>query len=89
MFNCLKFYVIKLRVAVFLSGLSDLSGSGLAFIAYPQATALMPLPQFWTACFFLMLILLAVDSQVIAPVSLAVDKIFGQELISLVRSSQL
>ncbi|XP_068195957.1 sodium- and chloride-dependent GABA transporter 3-like [Antennarius striatus] len=38
------------------------SGPGLAFIAYPQATALMPLPQFWTVCFFLMLILLAVDS---------------------------
>ncbi|KAM3603750.1 uncharacterized protein V6R79_001465 [Siganus canaliculatus] len=38
------------------------SGPGLAFIAYPQATALMPLPQFWTVCFFLMLILLAVDT---------------------------
>ncbi|XP_029687048.1 sodium- and chloride-dependent GABA transporter 3-like [Takifugu rubripes] len=38
------------------------SGPGLAFIAYPQATALMPLPQFWTVCFFLMLFLLAVDS---------------------------
>ncbi|XP_068195959.1 sodium- and chloride-dependent GABA transporter 3-like [Antennarius striatus] len=38
------------------------SGPGLAFITYPQATALMPLPQFWTVCFFLMLILLATDS---------------------------
>ncbi|XP_068605330.1 sodium- and chloride-dependent GABA transporter 3-like [Brachionichthys hirsutus] len=38
------------------------SGPGLAFIAYPQAAALMPLPQFWTVCFFLMLVLLAVDS---------------------------
>ncbi|XP_068197099.1 sodium- and chloride-dependent GABA transporter 3-like [Antennarius striatus] len=38
------------------------SGPGLAFIAYPQATALIPLPQFWTACFFLMLILLTVDT---------------------------
>ncbi|XP_068195990.1 sodium- and chloride-dependent GABA transporter 3-like [Antennarius striatus] len=38
------------------------SGPGLAFIAYPQATALMPLPQFWTICFFLMLILLTVDT---------------------------
>uniref|UniRef100_A0A8C5AKH2 Transporter n=1 Tax=Gadus morhua TaxID=8049 RepID=A0A8C5AKH2_GADMO len=38
------------------------SGPGLAFIAYPQATALMPLPQFWTICFFLMLILLSVDT---------------------------
>ncbi|XP_068197070.1 sodium- and chloride-dependent GABA transporter 3-like isoform X1 [Antennarius striatus] len=38
------------------------SGPGLAFIAYPQATALMPLPQFWTVCFFLMLILLTIDT---------------------------
>ncbi|XP_068197352.1 sodium- and chloride-dependent GABA transporter 3-like [Antennarius striatus] len=43
-----------------------LSGPGLAFIAYPQATALMPLPQFWTVCFFLMLILLTVDTHFIA-----------------------
>ncbi|XP_029687052.1 sodium- and chloride-dependent betaine transporter-like isoform X1 [Takifugu rubripes] len=38
------------------------SGPGLAFITYPQAAALMPLPQFWTVCFFLMLLLLAVDT---------------------------
>uniref|UniRef100_A0A8P4G8H9 Transporter n=1 Tax=Dicentrarchus labrax TaxID=13489 RepID=A0A8P4G8H9_DICLA len=38
------------------------SGPGLAFIAYPQATAMMPLPQFWTVCFFLMLFLLTVDT---------------------------
>ncbi|XP_045907887.1 sodium- and chloride-dependent GABA transporter 3-like [Micropterus dolomieu] len=38
------------------------SGPGLAFIAYPQATAMMPLPQFWSVCFFLMLILLTVDT---------------------------
>ncbi|XP_045908924.1 sodium- and chloride-dependent GABA transporter 3-like isoform X4 [Micropterus dolomieu] len=38
------------------------SGPGLAFIAYPQATAMMPLPQFWTVCFFLMLIFLSVDT---------------------------
>lgn len=62
-----------------MSELSHLSGPGLAFIAYPQATALMPLPQFWTACFFFMLILLAVDTQVITPVSLSVK---GQELSS-------
>ncbi|KAM3605014.1 uncharacterized protein V6R79_019261 [Siganus canaliculatus] len=45
------------------------SGPGLAFIAYPQATALMPLPQFWTVCFFLMLILLTVDSHVMTMLS--------------------
>ena len=40
------------------------TGPGLAFIAYPQATAMMPLPQLWTVCFFLMLILLSVDTHV-------------------------
>ncbi|XP_068191553.1 sodium- and chloride-dependent GABA transporter 3-like [Antennarius striatus] len=38
------------------------SGPGLAFIAYPQATALMPLPQFWSVCFFLMLLFLSIDT---------------------------
>ncbi|XP_078144010.1 sodium- and chloride-dependent betaine transporter-like [Centroberyx gerrardi] len=42
------------------------SGPGLAFIAYPQATAMMPLPQFWTVCFFLMLILLSVDTHFVS-----------------------
>ncbi|CAJ1075336.1 sodium- and chloride-dependent betaine transporter-like isoform X1 [Xyrichtys novacula] len=38
------------------------SGPGLAFIAYPQAAAMMPLPQLWAACFFIMLILLGLDT---------------------------
>ncbi|XP_068191552.1 sodium- and chloride-dependent GABA transporter 3-like [Antennarius striatus] len=42
------------------------SGPGLAFIAYPQATALMPLPQFWTVCFFLMLLFLSVDTHFVS-----------------------
>lgn len=51
--------------------LLDLAGPGLAFIAYPQATAMMPLPQFWSICFFLMLILLTVDTHVITIVILS------------------
>lgn len=39
-------------------------GPGLAFIAFPQAVAMMPLPQLWAMCFFVMLILLGLDTQV-------------------------
>ncbi|XP_068195979.1 sodium- and chloride-dependent GABA transporter 3-like [Antennarius striatus] len=62
-FSVLGFMAHKQGVSV--DTVTD-SGPGLAFIAYPQATALMPLPQFWTVCFFLMLMLLTVDSHFIA-----------------------
>ncbi|XP_076844900.1 sodium- and chloride-dependent GABA transporter 2-like isoform X2 [Brachyhypopomus gauderio] len=39
------------------------SGPGLAFIAYPQAVAMMPLPHLWAVCFFFMIILLGLDTQ--------------------------
>ncbi|KAL6479349.1 hypothetical protein MHYP_G00127820 [Metynnis hypsauchen] len=39
------------------------SGPGLAFIVYPQAVAMIPLPQLWALCFFAMLILLCVDTE--------------------------
>ncbi|XP_034024659.1 LOW QUALITY PROTEIN: sodium- and chloride-dependent GABA transporter 2-like [Thalassophryne amazonica] len=38
------------------------SGPGLAFIAYPQAVAMMPVPQLWSVCFFFLLILLGLDT---------------------------
>ncbi|XP_061083816.1 sodium- and chloride-dependent GABA transporter 2-like isoform X2 [Conger conger] len=39
------------------------SGPGLAFITYPRAVAMMPLPQLWAVCFFIMVILLGADTQ--------------------------
>ncbi|XP_036379759.1 sodium- and chloride-dependent GABA transporter 2-like [Megalops cyprinoides] len=42
------------------------SGPGLAFIAYPQATSMMPFPQIWASCFFIMIILLGLDTQFVS-----------------------
>uniref|UniRef100_A0A8C4SV92 Sodium- and chloride-dependent GABA transporter 2-like n=1 Tax=Erpetoichthys calabaricus TaxID=27687 RepID=A0A8C4SV92_ERPCA len=39
------------------------SGPGLIFIVYPYAISMMPLPQLWTFCLFLMVFLLGLDTQ--------------------------
>ncbi|XP_063875977.1 sodium- and chloride-dependent glycine transporter 2-like isoform X5 [Scylla paramamosain] len=39
------------------------SGSGLAFVVYPAAISLMPIPQLWSVLFFLMLINIGFGTQ--------------------------
>ncbi|XP_004521781.1 sodium- and chloride-dependent glycine transporter 1 [Ceratitis capitata] len=54
------------------------SGPGLAFVTYPQAIAMLPVPHLWAALFFFMLFLLGLDSvfvQIEAIISSVIDEI--------------
>ncbi|KAF7670032.1 hypothetical protein LDENG_00074300 [Lucifuga dentata] len=47
------------------------SGIGLAFISYPKVLSLLPGSSFWAVLFFLMILLLGLDSQFVCVESLA------------------
>ncbi|XP_067624068.1 sodium- and chloride-dependent glycine transporter 1 [Eurosta solidaginis] len=54
------------------------SGPGLAFVTYPQAIAMLPVPHLWAGLFFFMIFLLGLDSvfvQIEAIISSVVDDI--------------
>ncbi|CAD5123410.1 DgyrCDS11761 [Dimorphilus gyrociliatus] len=60
-FPSLGFIARELNTTV--EKVADDSGSGLAFVVYPEILTRLPIPQFWGILFFAMLLTLGLDSQ--------------------------
>lgn len=53
---------LSLKLEVPIENVAD-KGHGLAFVVYPTAIGLLPLPQLWAVLFFFMLFFLGLDSE--------------------------
>uniref|UniRef100_H0WG58 Sodium- and chloride-dependent GABA transporter 2 n=1 Tax=Otolemur garnettii TaxID=30611 RepID=H0WG58_OTOGA len=65
------------------------AGPGLAFIAYPRAVVMLPFSPLWACCFFLMVVLLGLDSQFVCVESLVTALVDQDPMISRERSQVL
>ncbi|GLD61220.1 uncharacterized protein AKAME5_001306300 [Lates japonicus] len=66
-----------------LQVLGGTHSSHSSFITFPQAVAMIPLPQLWAACFLIMLILLGLDTLTRAPGASSVRAIIRVALAHL------